>query len=62
MRNIGVLINVTPLGNTIGNTINKPKILLKKTSCVECNSEEAILIHMAMTAKQQADPKAGKKP
>ena len=62
MRNIGVLINVTPLGNTIGSMMINPKMLLKKTSCAECNSEDAILIHIAMTAKQKAEQTAGRKP
>ena len=62
MGNIDVLINEEPFGNTIGNIINRPNRHLKKTSCIECNSEEAILIHIAMMAKQQAEQNAGRKP
>lgn len=60
--NTGVFIKVKPFGKTIGTIINKPIKLRKKTNCGAGSSEEAILIHIAMTAKQQAEPKAGKKP
>ena len=59
---IDVFINEIPWGKINGIMIIKPTKLLKKTNWIVGNSEDAALIQAAITAKKQAEKKAGKKP
>ena len=60
--NTGVFRKAVPRGRTMGRIMHSPTTARKNTSWTAGNSLEAILIQVAMTAKQQAEPKAGRKP
>tara|TARA_Y100000741_G_scaffold347401_1_gene314652 strand:+ start:297 stop:437 length:141 start_codon:yes stop_codon:yes gene_type:complete len=42
--------------------IIKPTKLLRNTSCITANSDDAAFMQVTITAKKQAEKKAGRKP
>jgi len=55
-------MNEIPCGRINGIIIIRPIKLLKKTNWIGSNSEDAILIQATITAKKQAEKKAGRNP
>ena len=55
-------MNETPQRRINGIIMIKPITLLRKTNCIVGNSDDAALIQVTITAKKQAEKKAGRKP